>query len=301
MAGLTVKKDLSAAVREAQVAFERYAVDRFPRAVQFALTGVSIETVNSFRREIPNVWNAHDRATRDGMRYVVDKDFLARVASVGEAKAEVFLLDLASTWLKFSFCEGKQTSLPGDVGVEAYFGDQNSIRVPVNANLRKTGLGTTGANGKVSGRDARRIAKLAAAGYTRNTAGATKASASWSVPEIKAGETSRQGGHYMGPGIYARPPRVVAAVGRKKIAIAVKAGRIEAPTTTSTRRSGTTVTVPRVVNSDVHRMLYLRTPQAEYQPVASPSWTWAMERAADTMADRLASELADRVDHLGLR
>lgn len=118
MSGLAVKTDLTAAVRAAQADFERFAVDRFPRALQFALTGVATDAVNMFRREIPNVWHAPKQATRDALRYVVDKDLLARVASVGEAKAEVFLQDFASTWLKFSFGEGKQTRLPGDVGVE---------------------------------------------------------------------------------------------------------------------------------------------------------------------------------------
>ena len=99
----------------------------------------------------------------------------------------------------------------------------------------------------------------------------------------------------------ARPPRVVAAVGRKRVAKAVKAGRMAAPTTTFSRRNGQSVTVPKVVNADVPRLVFLRTPKAEYKPVASPSWDRAMQRAADTMADRLAAELADRLDHLGLR
>lgn len=298
MSGLAVKTDLTAAVRAAQADFERFAVDRFPRALQFALTGVAIDAVNTFRREIPNVWHAPNQATRDALRYVVDKDLLGRVASVGEAKAEVFVQDLASTWLKYSFGEGPQTRLPGDVGVEAYFGDQTSIRVPVNDNLRKTGLGTPGANGKVSGRDARRVAELAAAGYTRNTAGTTKGSASWGVFEIKPGDVSRQHGFYSGPGLYARPPRVVAAVGRKRIAKKIAAGKMTAPTTTFTRRSGTSVTVPRVVNNDVPRLLYLSTPTADYEPVATPSWDAVMTKAASTLGDRLASELADRLEHL---
>lgn len=301
MSGLAVTVDIANAVREAQAAFERFGADRFPRAVQFALTGVAIEATNLFRQEIPHIWHAPNRATRDALRYVVDKDLLNRVVSIGDAKASVFIQDLQSVWLKYSFGDGPQIRPGGDVGVEAYFSDQMNVAIPVPSNLRKTGLGKPAASGKVPGRDARRIAEMAAAGYNRITGGTTKGSGRWGVFEIKANETSRQHGFYEGPGVYARPPRVVAAVGRKKIAKAVKAGRMAAPTTTFTRRSGTSVTVPRVVNNDVPRMLYLRTPQPEYQPVASPSWKRAMERAAETMGDRLASELADRLDHLGLR
>jgi hypothetical protein len=51
MSGLAVKGDLAAAVRDAQRAFEEFGVDRFPRAVQFALVGVAIDAVNRFRGE----------------------------------------------------------------------------------------------------------------------------------------------------------------------------------------------------------------------------------------------------------
>ncbi|ACS43931.1 hypothetical protein [Methylorubrum extorquens] len=297
MSGLSVKVDLADAVREAQAAFEAFAVDRFPRALQFGLTGVAIEAVNLFRRDIPNIWHAPNPATRDALRYVVDKDLLGKVAAVGEAKAEVFVQDLPSVWLKYSFGQGPQRREGGDVGIEAYFGDQSTIKVPVTANLQRTGLAMPGANGKVSGRDAKRVARLAAAGYSRNTAGATKGSGSWGVFEIKPGDTTRQHGFYTGPGIYARPPRVVAAVGRKRVARAIKAGRRTAPTTSFTRASGRSVTVPKVVNNDRPRQLFLSSSQGEYEPVATPSWEDAMERAGKTLADRLAGELADRLDH----
>lgn len=294
---LAVRVDLAGAVREAQAAFEAFAVDRYPRALQFALTGVAIEAVNTFRRDIPNVWHAPNQATRDALRYVVDKDLLGKVVAVGEAKAEVFVQDLPSVWLKYSFGQGPQRREGGDVGIEAYFGDQSTIKVPVTSNLQRTGLGTPGANGKVSGRDAKRVARLAAAGYSRNTAGATKGSATWGVFEIKPGDTTRQHGFHTGPGIYARPPRIVAAVGRKRLARAIKAGRAVAPTRSSTRASGKSVTVPKVVNSDRPRQLFLSSPQGEYDPVATPSWEAAMDRAGQTLAGRLAGELADRLDH----
>ncbi|MBE7203393.1 MAG: hypothetical protein INR70_37125 [Parafilimonas terrae] len=77
--------------------------------------------------------------------------------------------------------------------------------MPVTSNLQRTGLGSPRANGKLPARDAKRIALLAAAGYSRNTAGATKGSTSWGVFENKPGDTTRQHGFYTGPGIYARP------------------------------------------------------------------------------------------------
>lgn len=301
MSGLAVKLALGDAVRQAQKAFEDYAVDRFPRALQFSLTGVAIDGVNRFRRDIPNIWHSPSKATRDAVRYVVDRDLLGRVASVGEASAAVFVQDRQSVWLKYGFGDGMQTRLPGDVGIEAYFGDQTSIRVPVNDNLLRTGLGSPGANGKLPARDARRIAALAAAGYDRNTAGGTKGSGSWGVFEIKPGDSSRQHGYYTGPGIYARPPRVVAAVGRKRLAKKIAAGKASAPMTSFNRRDGSSVTVPKVVNADVPRLLFLETPEAEYEPVATPSWEREMQAAGETLADRLASELADRLDHRAAR
>ena len=299
MSGLGVRIDVAGAVRDAAAEFERFAIDRFPRAVQFALTGVVIDAANAFRRDIPNIWDVPNRATRGALRYVVDRELLNRVTMVGEAQASVFVQDLPSIWLKDSFGNGPQTRTGGDVGVEAYFQDQMSVEVPVSSNLKHTGLGSPSAAGKVSSRDARNIGRLAAAGYTRNTgtAGATRGSARWGVFEIKPGEASRQGGYFMGPGIYARPPRVVAAVGWKKIAKAIKAGTRSAPMTRFTRASGQTVTVPKVVNADVPRLLFLSTPQAQLQPKATPSWARAMEAAAATMPDRLARELTDHLEH----
>lgn len=303
MSGLGVRIDVAGAVRDAAAEFERFAADRFPRAVQYALTGVMIDGANRFRRDIPNIWDAPNRATRDALRYTVDRDLLNRVTSVGEAQASVFVQDLPSIWLKYSFGSSPQTRTGGGVGVEAFFGDQMTVKVPVASNIKHTGLGSPTSAGKVSAREARNIARLAAASYTRNTgtAGATRGSARWGTFEIKPGEAAKQGGYFMGPGIYARPPRVVAAVGRAKVAKAIKAGKRSAPVTTFTRRSGQTVTVPKVVNADVPRLLFLSTPKAEYQPSATPSWERAMEAAAATMADRLAQELTDRLEHAARR
>ncbi|WP_298958546.1 hypothetical protein [uncultured Methylobacterium sp.] len=191
MSGLAVKVDLASAVRDAQRAFEEFGVDRFPRAVQYALTGVAIDAVNRFRGEIPNVWHAPNKATRDALRYTVDKDALGRIASVGEAKASVFVQALQSTWLKYSFGDGRQARPGGDVGIEAYFADQTRVAIPVNDNLHRAGLGSSGANGEPP---ARRVATLAAADYNLNTSDGTKSAGSCGVPRsspaIRAGSTA---------------------------------------------------------------------------------------------------------------
>ncbi|WP_375453460.1 hypothetical protein [uncultured Methylobacterium sp.] len=298
MAGLSVKVDLAGAVRDAAQAFEALAVDRFPRAVQFALTGVAIDGVRRFREDIPNIWNMPNKRTRDALRYVVDKDALGRIASVGEASAAVFIQDQQSTWLKYSFGDGTHVRPAGDTGIEAYFADQNSIRVPVNENISYTGLGSPTPSGKLSPRDAKSIALKAAAGYSRNTAGGTKGSGTWGVFEVKPGDTRALAGYAHRPGVWARPARAVASVGRKRLAKAIKAGKASAPTTTFNRRNGIEVTVPRVVNLDTPRLLFLATPQARYEPVATPSWDREMKAAALTMADRLQAELVDRLEHL---
>lgn len=295
MGALSVKVDLEDAVREAAKAFESLGVDRFARAVQYSLTGVVIDGTNRFRRDQP--WHSPNQATREAVRYTVDRDLLDRVVTVGDASASVFVTDLASTWLKFSFGSGPQVRLPGDVGIEAYFSSQDTIKVPVNQNLASTGLGSPGGNGKLPGRDAKRIAALAAKGYDRNTAGGTSGSGTWGVFEVRPGDTKALAGYAHKPGIWARPPRIVAAVGRERVKRKVAKG-MPAPTTTFTRASGVEVTVPKVVNADVPRMLFLSTKQATMQPVATPSWDRAMQDAAATMADRMAAELADRLEHI---
>ena len=115
MSGLGVRIDVAGAVRDAAAEFERFAIDRFPRAVQFALTGVVIDAANAFRRDIPNIWDVPNRATRGALRYVVDRELLNRVTMVGEAQASVFVQDLPSIWLKYSFGNGPQTRTGGDV------------------------------------------------------------------------------------------------------------------------------------------------------------------------------------------
>lgn len=299
MSGLAVRFDIGGAVRDAQAAFEAFGRDRFPRAVQFALTGVVMDGVNRWRRSVDSVFDHPNRATRDGVRYTVDKDLLGKITSVSEASAAVFVMDLPSTWMKYSFGDGVQTRLPGDVGIEAYFADQSLLMIPSPSAISYTGLGKAGAGDKVPSRDARNIARLAARGYQRNAGkpGSTAGSATWGAFEVKPGDKALAG-WTDSPGIWARPPRVVAAVGRKKLAKAIKAGRMSAPTTQFSRRDGTEVTVPKVVNNDVPRLLFLSARQARMKPVATPSWQKAMDDAAATLPDRLARELTDRLEHM---
>lgn len=295
---LAARVDVARAVREAQAAFESFGLDRFPRAVQFSLTGVVVDGVNRWRRSIDTTFDHPNKATRDGVRYTVDKDLLGKVTTVGDASAAVFVLPLASTWLKYSFGNGANTRLPGDVGIEAYSADQTLLKIPNPAAISYTGLGHPGAGDKVPSRDVKAIARLAARGYQRNTGspGMTAGSAHWGTFEVKPGDKALAGWTHV-PGIWARPPRVVAAVGRKRTARAVKAGRMAAPTTEFTRRNGTEVSVPRVVNNDVPRLLLPSAPQAQLQPKATPTCERAMEDAAATMPERLARELTDRLEH----
>lgn len=303
MTGFAVKIDIEDAARQAAAAFAEFGLKGLPRAIQFSLTGVAIDGVNRWREAIDGgaVYRNPRRVTRNAVRYVVDKDMLARVTSVGEARAEVFVQDKQSVWMKFGFGEGANTHLPGDVGIEAWFGDQQSIRVPVGSNVAHAGLGRVNAAGEVAGRDVRAIAAAAAAGYKRNTKGGTRAGGSWGVFEVKPGDTRALNGYCYRPGIWARPPRIVAAEGRKKLKRKIAAGTAAAPTTEFTRRNGTEVSVPKVVNNDTPRLLFLQTPQATYQPVATPSWQDAMDKAAKTFPDRMAAELADKLSRLGLR
>jgi hypothetical protein len=89
----------------------------------------------------------------------------------------------------------------------------------------------------------------------------------------------------------------VAAVGRRRIAKAIKARRMSAPKTEFTRRDGTEVSVNKVVYNDVPRLLFLLVPQAQMKLIATPRWQQAMDEAAATLPDRLAKELTARLEH----
>lgn len=309
MAGFGVTVDLARAVRDAQKEFEAFALDRFPRAVQFALTGVAIDATNRFRDRVPEIFHGPNKLTRDALRYTVDKDLLGKVQSVDEAKADVFVLPLQSSWLKYAFGDGENVRQPGDVGIEAYFGDQNSIRVPVGQNLSSTfGIRTRGKD-KIAGSDARRIAAMAAAGYKSS---GNFGPGGWGVFEVRPGDKAMGRGFITGAGIYARPPRAVVTEARSRVRDKLDRTRVRkkdrrnienryslttAPTTSFTAAGGRQVEVPKVVNQGVPRMLFLSTGVARYKPVAQGAWLDAMTKAAETLPDRLAHELADRLSH----
>ncbi len=144
MSGLAVKLALGDAVRQAQKAFEDYAVDRFPRALQFALTGVAIDGVNRFRRDIPNIWHSPSKATRDAVRYVVDRDLLGRVASVGEASAAVFVQDRQSVWLKYGLRRRHADPPARRCRHRGVFRGPDQHQGPGQRQLLRTGLGSPG-------------------------------------------------------------------------------------------------------------------------------------------------------------
>lgn len=95
MGALSVKLDLEGAVRDPAKAFEGLGVDRFARAVQYGLTGGVIDEANRFRRDLP--WDSPNEATREAVRYTVDRGLLNRVVTVGDATAWIFVTDPASS------------------------------------------------------------------------------------------------------------------------------------------------------------------------------------------------------------
>ncbi|KZC01410.1 hypothetical protein ABID82_004246 [Methylobacterium sp. PvP062] len=298
MPGFNVKLDLEKAVRDAAEAFETLGSGgAFARAVAYSLNGVVMDGVGRFRDHMPQIWKYANAFTKRGLWYDIDPNLLDRIQNAGEASASVLILPQQSIWLKYSFGEGPNVREPGDVGIEAWFGDQTTVKIPVVQNIQHTVGGHILPGGKLAPEDARRIAQLAAAGYSRNTSMSTRGSASWGAFELKDGDPQANRSFYRGPGIYARPPRGRADQARKRTVKAMKEGRRGKPTTQFQDASGRNRTVPKVVNLDTPRLLFLSKPDATYESVATPSWDADMKAAAETMSDRMMVELAKQIDH----
>lgn len=118
-------------------------------------------------------------------------------------------------------------------------------------------------------RAVKKLAAQLAGGYSCNTAGKS----GWGVFEIKAGECDPAG---LSVGIHARPARGTAVVHRERLKRKIKAGATT-PRTQFTAAGGRTVDVPRVVNLDVPRLLFItREEGVEYEPYLSLSWNDCM-------------------------
>ena len=209
-------------------AWEEFSVRDFARAVQFSLTGVGIDAVNRWRRAAPGLFDRPVKETLDGVRYEVDNALLNSIQTADQASARVFVKDRASTWMKFRFGEGHRAA--GDVGIEAWFPNQDKVYIPVEDGLSRTQNIRPDAYGNYSGRAVKKLAGQLAAGYSRNTTGNSK----WGVFEIKAGERDPAG---LGVGIHARPARGTAVVHRERLKRKLKAGAA-APRTEFTAAGG---------------------------------------------------------------
>lgn len=100
----------------------------------------------------------------------------------------------------------------------------------------------------------------------------------------------------LGVGVHARPPRALAMQSRERLKRKVRKGKATAPTTQFNRRDGTPVTVPRVVNEDVPRLLFRTQPDATYRPTLTPSWVTSLSKSAESMGDYLLTELANGME-----
>ena len=103
-----------------------------------------MDGVNRWRRSVDTTFSHPNRLTRDAVRYTVDRDLIGKVTTVCEASAAVFVLPLQSTWMKYSFGDGMQTRLPGDVGVDAYFADQTTLKITFDQAGNVTAINRTG-------------------------------------------------------------------------------------------------------------------------------------------------------------
>ena len=320
MAGLNVDIDIGSKLTALAGAWTEFTDAQFARAVQFSLTGVGIDAVNKWRRVAPSVMDRPTKFTVDAVRYEVDKALLNSIQTVDQASARIFVRDQASPYMKYGF--GYQHRAPGDVGIEGWFADQGQIYLPSAQGLAKAEGMHPYANGNYSGRQVNEIAAKLAAGYQRNTAITTKGSASWGVFEINRGQPDPA---HLGVGIHARPPRTVEMqarvrqrqrADRTRFAETVDSkGRktskkdrrnwvnryslLGQTRTEFTAAGGRQVNVTKVVNQDTPRLLFVTKQEGvEYRPVLTPSWQEVMDQAAETLADLMANELADKMEHL---
>jgi len=298
MPGFKVKPDLAKAVREAADAFETLGSGgAFARAVAYSLNGVVKDGVGRFRDHMPQIWRYANAYTKRGLWYDIDPNLLDRIQNASEPSASVLILPEQSIWMTCSFGDGPNVREPGDGGIEAWFGDQTCVKIPVEENFQLTLGGHILPGGKLAPEDARRIAQLATTGYLRDTSMATLGLASWGAFELKDGDAQVARSFYRGPGIYARPPRGRGDQARKKVSKAIKKGERGRPTTQFQDASGRSRTLAKVVNLDTLQILFLSKPDATYESVATPSWDADLKAAAETMSDRLMVEPAKQLDH----
>ena len=156
MAGLSSNVDIGAKLASLAGAWEEFSVRDFARAVQFSLTGVGIDAVNRWRRAAPGLFDRPVKETLDGVRYEVDNALLNSIQTADQASARVFVKDRASTWMKFGFGEGHRAA--GDVGIEAWFPNQDKVYIPVEDGLSRTQNIRPDAYGNYSGRAVKKLA-----------------------------------------------------------------------------------------------------------------------------------------------
>lgn len=302
MAGLAVDIRVGEAVAAIQGAFEEvFGPKNFGRAVQYALNQVVVAGVNDFRRnEMPRALRHMNSFTQQGVRYELDRSRLDSVGSLDDVRAAAFILPMQSVWLKYAL--GEEVRVGGDVGIEGWFPDHDQIYLPNAGGLEAVGIRPNAA-GHFKGADIKRLGRMMAEGY-RATGGARFQG----LFEIKAGDRDPA---RLGVGIHARPLRGTAVANRSRVRDKMDRTRkrkvdrrnpenryslTSAPTTEFTRRNGTAVSVPKVVNLGVPQLLFLTRPEGHYKPLLSPGWQRSMEKAADKIGDTLLAEYAGRLE-----
>ncbi|AWV14815.1 hypothetical protein A3862_04275 [Methylobacterium sp. XJLW] len=288
MTGLAVDIRVREAVEAVQDAFTEFGEKAFARAVQYSLNRVTVEATNRFRERMPIELRHANAFTLKAVRYELDKTRLSAVSNLDDIVSAVFLQPLQSTWMKYAFGETHRPG--GDVGIEAFMPNQSQIYIPNEDGLRASfGIRPNGA-GNYRSSDMRIIGRALAAGYERNTGYGGK----WGAFEIKHGDRDAA---RLGVGVHARPPRGLAINGRERLKSKMRRGQASAPRTQFTAAGGRQVDVPKVVNMDRPRLLFLTQPDATYKPLLTPSWEDEMQRAASRIGDYMEEELVNKLEH----
>jgi hypothetical protein len=311
--GFDLDIDLSSAVKRYSEAFEEYGTRAFPRAVQFALTGVSIDAADRFRKAMPAVL---DRPVPWVIRGVASVKADLNVARLDEVSSAIKIRPDQSAILKYQMGLTDQVRRPGDVGLA-----ERDVWIPVPDNIRKvTGTRLQQGNvpsGTASAIKSRMAEKPPAIPYQKFGARLKKGRLGMSTVEfgmqtrIRDAEARRKREAYQKrwgvfegeikvhgqpvKAVIGRPPRTTWDKASADARLAFKSRNPGAETRSGfLDRRAHGRSVPQMVPVDTPRILFILKARATYQPVLQPAWTAAAEAAVATLPDRLEKELAEK-------
>lgn len=313
--GFSLDIDLSDAVKRYSEAFEAYGERAFPRAVQFALNGVSIDAADRFRKAMPTVL---DRPVPWIIRGVASTKADLNVSRLDQVSSAIKIRPDQSAILKYSMGLTDQVRLPGDVGLA-----EKAVWIPVPDNIKRV-MGTrlqagNVPSGTVSAIKTRMAEKPPRAPWQQYGARLKKGKLGMSTLEFgmqvrqrdaearrKREAYAKKWGVFEGEiklhgetvkAVIGRPPRTTWDKASAEARLAFKSRNPGAEARTGfLNKDAKGRFVPQMVPVDTPRVLFILKARATYQPALQPAWAAAAEAAVATLPMRLERELAEKAE-----